>query len=844
MRGLGLRGNVHQFLFCKCHAMSFWELVEKPSVHEMAKTQEKGVGGGINNACTMHFNVDGALNSLSTSKDGSQVVVAGRNVFKVIGIEESGFVEKTNLRCGRINLNFSITDVQWHPVDDHILATAATNGAVVLWNLNKITRQKQELVFNDHKRTVNKIQFHPFEKDILLSGSQDGTMKYFDLRKQSVASTFAGKAESIRDVQFSPFDGQKFAAACENGHVQLWDTRMPNSPSNHYMGHNGPTFAIDWHPEEKTWVASAGRDKMVKVWEVCGKEHLMHTIQTIASVARIKWRPQRKYQIASCSLLVDFDIHVWDIRRPYIPYASFGEHKDAVTGILWRQTLRNKDPFVFLSCAKDSMLYQHVFSDAQHPAEHAPRVGLSINVNGDISVASMKQTRPRGGNNNTHNIIASHRKFQDMADNVSKVESTLLVHQSSKSTKEDWFRILAQSYQLSGWSYSELCEHNYTVASKLMMHEHAQTWSVLKTLYGMTGGSGTSSAALGSNPKSPLAAVSHGSGGGQSTTGNPEPLSVGVSTQSNIQTSSANHKSSAEPTVTQNVIPASETQDDNKDLSSTSSENENAKLMNFEGQEFTFNDFDHDELQFHYDGPITLADAPQEWKLASEAFEPRAALDDRPTFPTMDQETDRPDSPTSNIESEATSATNPKSLIDSSLENQGSVSPSNKTLSLPEWDFTPLVVEMLHHFADEGDVQMCVSALIVLGEKIRNNIDEQTQEQWLLAYIDLLGRLQLWSVANQIIKLSSLPAVSTLNQESTTVYTSCGRCSKPLTKSGWYCERCRSLVFSCSVCHLMVKGLNVWCQGCGHGGHLTHMQEWFEKYIWCPAGCGHMCEYT
>lgn len=71
-----------------------------------------------------------------------------------------------------------------------------------------------------------------------------------DLRKQSVASTFHGKAESIRDVQvnvffharcfcskllvqwiynltlavflqFSPFDGQKFAAACENGNIQV-----------------------------------------------------------------------------------------------------------------------------------------------------------------------------------------------------------------------------------------------------------------------------------------------------------------------------------------------------------------------------------------------------------------------------------------------------------------------------------------------------------------------------------------------------------------------------------------------------------------------------------------------
>ena len=57
-----------------------------------------------------------------------------------------------------------------------------------------------------------------------------------------------------------------------------------------------------------------------------------------------------------------------------------------------------------------------------------------------------------------------------------------------------------------------------------MMHEHAQTWSVLKTLYSITGGSGTTSAALGPSTKNPLAAGSHGSGGGLSTTGNPEPI--------------------------------------------------------------------------------------------------------------------------------------------------------------------------------------------------------------------------------------------------------------------------------------------------------------------------------
>ena len=44
--------------------------------------------------------------------------------------------------------------------------------------------------------------------------------------------------------------------------------------------------------------------------------------------------------------------------------------------------------------------------------------------------------------------------------------------------------------------------------------------------------------------------------------------------------------------------------------------------------------------------------------------------------------------------------------------------------------------------------------------------------------------------------------------------------------------------------HVPVKGLYVWCQGCGHGGHLVHLKNWFEKKTVCPAGCGHYCQYT
>lgn len=91
-----------------------------------------------------------------------------------------------------------------------------------------------------------------------------------------------------------------------------------------------------------------------------GKPQLEHTISTIASVGRIKWRPQNKYHIASVALVVDCTVNVWDVRRPFIPYAAFTQHKDVATGIAWRG-----DPNVLLTTSRvsrDTPLYVDSYS--------------------------------------------------------------------------------------------------------------------------------------------------------------------------------------------------------------------------------------------------------------------------------------------------------------------------------------------------------------------------------------------------------------------------------------------------------------------------------------------------
>lgn len=58
-----------------------------------------------------------------------------------------------------------------------------------------------------------------------------------------------------------------------------------------------------------------------------------------------------------------------------------------------------------------------------------------------------------------------------------------------------------------------------------------------------------------------------------------------------------------------------------------------------------------------------------------------------------------------------------------------------------------------------------------------------------------------------------------------------------LMKRGGFILQFTSLYYSNGT----VKGLFVWCQVCGHGGHLKHIRDWHKMETRCPAGCGHEC---
>lgn len=213
--------------------------------------------------------------------------------------------------------------------------------------------------------------------------------------------------------------------------------------------------------------------------------------------------------------------------------------------------------------------------------------------------------------------------------------------------------------------------------------------------------------------------------------------------------------------------------------------------------------------------------------LPQEAFPLRHEIVDTPSGPEHLQ--DKADSPhVSGSEADAASL----APVDSAFSLL-SVSHALYDSRLPSDFFSALVRDMLRFYAEQGDVQMAVSVLIVLGDRVRKDIDEQTQvcdrageglpgpaaafplgpgflphpcphplclgtltswtpctqEHWYTSYIDLLQRFCLWNVSNEVVKLSTSRAVSCLNQASTTLHVNCSHCKRPMSSRGWVCDR-------------------------------------------------------
>ncbi|CZT06640.1 uncharacterized protein RAG0_12322 [Rhynchosporium agropyri] len=323
------------------------------------------------------FSAGVPVHCLDRSPDGLRAVIAGSKVFKILRIDGPIITEELDLRAIIISyasthdpsaatpeqLNIRAVKWSWGDLDSYIV-TACGNGRITVYDLNRIGEGLEVGRIQEHVRQVHKLDISPFRNNWLLSASQDGTVRSWDLKipiqqqgRQGLTfkalATFKCNADAVRDVKWSPTDGMEFACCTDAGVIQKWDIRKVTAPVLKLTAHTSPCFSISWHPDGEHLI-SGGIDQTCHVWDLSKKgdrtQKPRYTFVAPAPISRVSWRPacwsataqgKRAAQVAvayddsNSGRNLTSTVHIFDLARSSMPFKEIEQWNTAPTSLVW-----------------------------------------------------------------------------------------------------------------------------------------------------------------------------------------------------------------------------------------------------------------------------------------------------------------------------------------------------------------------------------------------------------------------------------------------------------------------------------------------------------------------------
>jgi pleiotropic regulator 1 len=197
-------------------------------------------------------------------------------------------------------------------------------------------------VISGHQGWVRCIAVEPFNS-WFATGSNDRTIKLWDLASGQLKVTLVGHINSVRGLEVSSKHSYLYSAA-EDKTVKCWDLEY-NKIIRSYHGHLSGVYCLKVHPSLDVLI-TGGRDSVCRVWDIRTKAqvHLLegHT-NAIFSIDTQEAEPQ----VISGS--ADSTVRLWDLAAGKCS-GTLTHHKKSIRAV----TLHPKE-YTFLSAAADNL---------------------------------------------------------------------------------------------------------------------------------------------------------------------------------------------------------------------------------------------------------------------------------------------------------------------------------------------------------------------------------------------------------------------------------------------------------------------------------------------------------
>lgn len=266
--------------------------------------------------------------SLNFSNDGSFLLSAGK--------DKKVLLWDVYNNCSNIGVNDEAKNAILQATfsgDSEKIFAASADDCLHAIDIGSMVRFKR---FKGHSDIVNSVDSSQTGVDLVLTGSNDSSLRVWDLRHKKATITLQDKFPILSVVFARKNYTQCFSAGIDNL-IKKWDLRNPDTPLLVLRGHTDSITSVELS-QDGTQILSNSMDNTVRCWNVkpyclsenrCMKVYSGHAHGYDQNLLRTSWNFNQKWVASGSS---DNQVYVWNSANRQIKM-KLGGHEAVVNDV-------------------------------------------------------------------------------------------------------------------------------------------------------------------------------------------------------------------------------------------------------------------------------------------------------------------------------------------------------------------------------------------------------------------------------------------------------------------------------------------------------------------------------